>query len=174
MRIPVGDLSDKPLHLVGTVDVALAGDGEKGVPVVREPVAYDLKLFKQESSVLVEGRIEAVVEAPCSRCAQRFPIVVDRRFSEVFAPVNESEGVFPTELDGDDLDLDYYEGDAIDGLQLLAEQIILELPMKILCAEDCRGLCPKCGADLNHADCDCEADADPRWASLKGLLPDQL
>ncbi len=173
MRIVVEDLPDKPLHLVGTVEVALAGVGEIDELVVREPVAYDLKLLEQESSVRVEGRVEAVVEASCSRCAKRFPIAVDRRFSVVFAAANERKAVLPRELDGDDLDLDYYEGDAIDGLQLLAEQIILELPMKILCAGDCKGLCPRCGADLNHADCDCEADVDPRWASLQGLR-DQL
>ena len=173
MRIVVEDLPEKPLHLAGTVEVALAGGGETDGPVVREPVAYDLKLLKQESSVRVEGRLDAVVEASCSRCARRFPIAVDRRFSEVFAAANEREGVLPRELDANDLDLDYYQGGAIDGLQLLAEQIILALPMKILCTENCRGLCPTCGADLNHADCDCEADVDPRWASLKGLQ-DQL
>lgn len=173
MRIVVEDLPNKPLHLLGTVEVTLAGGGKIDELVVREPVAYDLEFFNQESSVRVEGRVEAVVEASCSRCAKRFPIAVDRRFSELFAAANEREVVLPRELDGDDLDLDYYEGDAIDGLQLLAEQIILELPMKILCAEDCKGLCPTCGADLNRSDCDCEAYVDPRWASLKGLR-DQL
>ena len=169
MRIVVEDLRDQPVHLVGTVEVALEGGGETGGPVVRAPVAYDLQLVKQESSVRVEGRVEAVVEASCSRCAKRFPIAVDRRFSELFAAADDRQGVLRRELDGNDLDLDYYQGDAIDGLQLLAEQIFLELPMKILCAEDCKGLCPTCGADLNHIDCDCEANVDPRWASLKGL-----
>ena len=150
VRIPVEDLSDKPLHLVGTLEVAFAGGGETDGLVVRESVAYDLKLLKEESLVRVDGRVEAVVEASCSRCAQRFPIAVDRRFSGVYAAANEREGVLPPELDGDDLDLDYYEGDAIDGVQLLAEQIFLELPMKILCGDECQGLCPRCGADLNH------------------------
>ncbi len=173
MRIVVGDLPDRPLALAGTVEVVLAGGGEANELVVREPVAYDLTLLKGESSVRVEGRIQALVEASCGRCAKRFPVEVDRRFCAVFAAAEAGEGVRPREFDTDDLDLDYYEGEAIDGVRLLAEQIILALPMKILCAEDCKGLCPACGADLNHTDCDCEPDIDPRWDSLKGLR-DQL
>ena len=146
MRIVVEDLSNRPVHLVGTAEVALgAGEGPGGL-VVREPVTYDLTLLKQDSRVRVEGRVEAVVEAACSRCAKRFPIAVDRRVKGVFAAASEGEGVLSRQLDEDDLDLDYYEGDAIDGLQLLAEQIILELPVKILCVEDCKGLCVTCGS----------------------------
>lgn len=173
MRIVVEDLPDRPVHLAGTADVVLEGGAEADELVVREPVAYDLTLLRGESAVRVEGRIEAVVEASCSRCAKRILVDVDRRFSAVFAAADAREGVSPRELDENDLDLDYYEGEAIDGLRLLAEQIILELPMKILCAGDCKGLCLTCGADLNHIDCDCEPDVDPRWASLEGLR-DQL
>ena len=168
MRIVVKDLPERPVRLSGTAEIALAEDLQPAI-FVRAPVGYDLNLNRDGSTVQVEGHVEASVEASCSRCAKRFPIAIDRTFEEVFASASERQGVLPTELDAKDLDLDYYEGDAIDGLQLLAEQILLGLPMKILCVEQCKGLCAKCGADLNQTECDCKADADPRWASLEGL-----
>ena len=61
--------------------------------------------------------------------------------------------------------------DGILNLQELAEaDIILELPSKILCSEDCRGLCPRCGKNLNEGPCDCKPDVDPRWEALRQLL----
>ncbi len=169
MQIVVEELPAAPLRRRGTAEVTLAGDSEPEGFVVREPVSYDLTLTRHGSSVRIEGTVEATLEAACHRCAENVVVAVNRRFSEVFAPANERGGVLPAELDESDLDLDYYEGDAIDGLQLLEEQILLGLPMKILCAEGCKGLCVTCGADLNHTQCNCETDVDPRWSSLQGL-----
>jgi uncharacterized protein len=73
------------------------------------------------------------------------------------------------ELGVDDLETDVYDHDQIDLNALLETETTLGLPMKPLCREECRGLCPTCGASRNAAPCDCAPAADPRWSPLKGL-----
>lgn len=169
VNIVVEDLPDDGRRLSGQATLEILAEESQGELAVRGPVAYDLRVSRLGSTVTVNGRVEATVEADCSRCARRFDILVDRTFDAVFVTSDSGETDHAVELDEDDLDLDYYRGDFIDGLHLLAEQILLEIPMKVLCAEDCRGLCPKCGANFNETDCDCEPTVDPRWASLNDL-----
>jgi uncharacterized protein len=70
----------------------------------------------------------------------------------------------------DDLDVSIYDGEKIDLTDLVREQILLDLPTQILCQEDCKGLCQKCGANLNEVNCNCEEnEIDPRWSALKNL-----
>lgn len=173
MRIVVEELPAAGRRLAGQANVDLPGEQDADELAVREPVRYDLAVSRLGSTVSIEGHLEARVEAACSRCAQRFELPVDRDFKAVFVTSDAGETDRAIELDAGDLDLDYYQGGVIDGRRVLAEQILLEVPMKTLCAEDCRGLCTTCGANLNLTDCDCEAEVDPRWASLRGLR-DQL
>ncbi len=75
------------------------------------------------------------------------------------------------ELQDEDVETSYYENDTIDLNELLREQFYLALPMKPLCADGCRGLCPQCGTNLNTGRCDCApAWEDPRLAPLKALV----
>jgi len=173
VRIIVEELPAAGRRWEGQVNVELAADQDADGLAVREPVRYELAVSRRGSTVSVEGHIEARVEAACSRCGHRFEIPIDRDFKSMFVTAETRETDRAAELDADDLDLDYYQGGVIDGLQILVEEILLEVPMKTLCAEDCKGLCATCGANLNRTDCDCDADVDPRWASLKGLR-DQL
>ena len=74
------------------------------------------------------------------------------------------------EVEEDDLSTAFYENDAIDLGQLMMEQFQLALPMKPLCREDCKGLCPNCGMNLNTGTCDCNVKwEDPRLAALKAI-----
>ena len=173
MRILVEDLPEDEIHRSGNVELDLADYDEDAELSLEGPVAYDLRISRLGSTVTIVGRVEAALRAPCSRCATAVSIPVDRSFEAVFVTADTGEADGGVELDAKDLDLDYYQGGAIDGLRLLAEQIFLELPMKLLCKEDCNGLCAQCGANLNHTDCECEPEVDPRWADLKALR-DQL
>ncbi len=75
------------------------------------------------------------------------------------------------ELEEEDLAVSFYRDDKIDLNQMIWEQVYLALPMKPLCKDDCRGLCPQCGTNLNLSQCNCERDfVDPRLAALKSLL----
>jgi uncharacterized protein len=74
------------------------------------------------------------------------------------------------EVEEADLDEQLVEGDEVDLTEIIREQILLNLPEQVLCKEDCKGLCPQCGANRNLIDCDCgEDEIDPRWAALKNL-----
>ena len=169
MRIVVADLPPEGQHLSGVLDLELEPDPGPDELGLEKPLEYDLEVHRQGKQVRVEGSVAATALARCSRCARRYPLAVERRFTAIYEAAAQSGGGKATELDEDALALDYYEGDAIDGRTLLAEQVLLALPMKLTCAEDCRGLCPRCGANLNETDCNCEKDVDPRLASLKAL-----
>lgn len=118
----------------------------------------------------VEGEIGAEVELECSRCLQ--PVAQSLKFPfrvSFVAPENYSEAK-ETELRGDDLEIAMLESNNVDVAELVREQILLNLPAQIYCAEDCKGLCPQCGANRNLINCQCEEkEIDPRWAALKNL-----
>jgi uncharacterized protein len=103
----------------------------------------------------------------CSRCLESYDatVVAPVETRLVPAPARGEE----RELGVDDLETDVYDHDQIDLNALLETETTLGLPMKPLCREECRGLCPTCGASRNAAPCDCAPAADPRWSPLKGL-----
>jgi uncharacterized protein len=114
------------------------------------------------------GTIKTEVELLCDRCAapQRAPLAVE--FDTSFIP-QEVEAVKAenVELQAEDLILSAYEGGAVDLDELVREQILLALPSRHLCREECKGLCQTCGANLNEKECSCEqGEVDPRWAAL--------
>ncbi|MBM4129290.1 MAG: DUF177 domain-containing protein, partial [Nitrospira sp.] len=89
----------------------------------------------------------------------------------VYHPVEELKAEEEHELRSEELDMGFYSGGGLDLLDLIKEQVMLNLPMKTLCAELCKGICPQCGADLNTGTCECEAKTiDPRLAVLKNLI----
>ena len=91
----------------------------------------------------------------------------DRRYVPAIDSAKEAE----REIAEDDLTTAFYSEGALDVIDMLREQFVLVLPMKPLCAQSCRGLCPDCGANLNRTECGCKPVwDDPRLAPLKGLL----
>jgi len=97
---------------------------------------------------------------------------MNARFELRYVPQPEA-GASDTEreIDEDDLTTSFYREGTLDVVEMLREQFQLALPMKPLCAQSCRGLCPECGANLNRTECGCQPKwEDPRLALLKGLL----
>jgi uncharacterized protein len=118
--------------------------------------------------VRVHGRVGATVPQTCSRCLETFPARVDARVDVRVVPRPATAD--SVELGADDLDVDFYQDDRLDVARLLETETTLGLPMKPLCREDCRGLCPVCGGNRNAEACACRPQAtDPRWAALRGL-----
>ena len=126
---------------------------------------------RKGEEIRLRGTINAEVEVLCDRClaAVRLPLEVE--FDTAFVPQAAEAGrAENVELLTADMGLAAYEGDAVDLDELVREQIMLALPSRRLCREECKGLCPKCGADLNAGECDCErGEVDPRWSALAGL-----
>ena len=169
MKIDISCLEQEPLSFDERFTVVpdrLDGD------VVTAPVAVRLQgeVRADGEVVTVLGRVRADGTVACSRCLDDVEWTVDESFAVEYRwpanpPMEDEIG-----LDEDDLDVSFLEGNEIDLLELAAEQILLALPMRILCDEDCAGLCPTCGANRNRPEpCDCPPEVDPRWQALAGL-----
>jgi uncharacterized protein len=118
-------------------------------------------------NVFIEGTVATAVEMPCCRCLEMARLPLQSSFKYTFAP-SPSRPEKEVELNAEDLDFAYYEGDIIDLDAVISEQILLQIPIKPLCAELCRGLCPHCGINLNTTSCNCQNSVpDERLAILK-------
>ncbi len=122
-----------------------------------EPVVADLTLTSYPGGIEVRGVVSAPWVGECRRCGGAIGSSVRVEVRERFTP----EG-------GTDLDEDAYPmtGDELDLEPMVRDAVMLELPLAPLCAPDCRGLCPRCGANWNLATCDCVPPGDPRWSAL--------
>jgi uncharacterized protein len=132
------------------------------------PVALSFDIRKDKRQFQLSGRVQSTLELPCSRCLEPFRWPVDATFDLRYQPQSLNTGTDEREIQEDDLSTAFYENDAIDLGQLMREQFLLSLPMKPLCGEACRGLCPVCGTNLNRGSCGCRREwDDPRFAGLK-------
>jgi uncharacterized protein len=128
-----------------------------------------LLVEREGTDVSVRGRLAAEVPLACGRCLERFPVRVATAVDTRFVP-RPAGGREELELGSEDLELDFYADDLLNLTQLVETETTLQLPMKPLCREDCRGLCPVCGGNRNLVDCGCEVKfPDPRMAVLKDL-----
>jgi uncharacterized protein len=118
----------------------------------------------------VTGEFKAAVVVSCDRCLRDLFIPVSEPFKLVYVPAAEARGrQGEHEVNEQELEFAYLDGDDLDIDQLIREQLELALPTRILCKEDCQGLCSQCGADLNESACQCEAPVDPRWQAIADL-----
>ena len=130
---------------------------------VTEPVRAEGQVRNTAGVLVMTGSIETTIHGTCDRCASdfdrdiHFPIDVVL-VTELSNEENEDEWVFP--LEGDSADLD----------DIVRTVFVLNLDSKLLCKEDCRGLCHRCGKNLNDGPCSCQKELDPRFAALKQLL----
>ncbi|MCS7233086.1 MAG: DUF177 domain-containing protein [Synergistetes bacterium] len=137
-----------------------------------EEVFVEGGVVKVKEGFMVWGEATTTLKLHCSRCLElfSFPVKVEfeveyRRGEEQFTSSKERS------LNEDDFRISYFAGENIDIEGDIRQFIILSIPMKPLCKEDCKGLCPVCGKNLNEGDCGCERDVeDPRWSALKGLM----
>ena len=137
--------------------------------LVKAPLQVSLSYYRAGSEIFISGTVDAATTAACSRCAEEFDLPSRRRFRYVLAPkVMSDENDFA--LRAEDLEFSFYQGDEIDLTPLIREQVLLELAERPLCREECRGLCPQCGENLNEGDCGCIISGpDPRLAVLRSL-----
>jgi uncharacterized protein len=141
-------------------------EGEK-CDFVLDRIAVACEVRRMKETVFIEGSATTVVETPCSRCLATATLPVSSSFRYTFDPA-PTEAPEECELSAEDLEYAYYEEDSIDLDRLIFEQTILQIPIKPLCLETCRGLCPHCGINLNVAVCHCQdRPFDERLDALK-------
>ncbi len=147
-------------------------DVPEGIGALTAPIRIDARVEKIKHEVRITGRIATHIQMVCSRCLLSHLERLDEEFEVLYLPgVAEKKHLEEVELEEEDLNISYYHGDSISLTDLVREQLLLMLPVKPLCKENCKGLCPSCGKDLNEGDCQCSLHAgDPRLAVLGKLL----
>jgi len=161
-RKPLSEFS----HTFRPDEVPTEGDAYRVVA----PVALSFEIHKDSDRFRLVGRVTTELELLCSRCLEPFRLPIDAPFDLRYLPATEVSADGEKEIEENDLETSYYRDDVIDLNELLREQFYLALPMKPLCTDACRGLCPQCGTNLNTGTCDCApAWEDPRLAPLRAL-----
>ncbi len=130
---------------------------------VSEPVLAEGTIRNTAGVLMMTGSIRTCIHGTCDRCTADFDREIDLPIDAVLVTElaneeNEDEWVFP--LEGDSADLD----------DIVRTIFVLNLDSKLLCKDDCKGLCHRCGKDLNDGPCNCQKELDPRFAALKQLL----
>jgi uncharacterized protein len=168
MLIELSTVGSTPKPLQATCrsdEIDLEDDGE----LVGE-ASFNGELFKEQEKVHLRGTITADVAIACARCLEPVSVHIDEPFKDVFVDASEETTAEEAELAEPDLDESLVIGGTVDLAEAIREQIILALPEMVLCKEECKGLCPKCGSNRNLIDCSCDRDElDPRWAALRDL-----
>lgn len=167
MFIEIEDLKPEPLHVH---HVFPAGEIKfsNSDAVLNEPVTADFILNHKGKDLRVTGAVHAVMQLKCSRCAKEVARDLSAEFDLSYLPQPvgaDAEGEI--ELSYEDMEVAFYDGIAFDVNLMVLEQIALAMPMKVVCREDCKGLCFQCGADLNEGTCSCSRESvDARMGAL--------
>jgi len=148
----------------GAIDLEIDGTA------LKRDIEFEGSTERMGEKAHLRGRISTETEIECTRCLEPVTKGLDIEFDDVFAdPANEPVAD-EIAVAGADLDESIAIDGKIDVAEVIREQIILALPEQTFCRADCKGICPKCGENLNLIDCNCtESESDPRWAALKNL-----
>jgi uncharacterized protein len=135
-----------------------------------EPATVSGQVRLEGHEVLVEGHLKTRAQLECDRCLKPIELPVSADFALEYITGADYESSSVAALSEEELSVSVFDGESIDVDEIAKEQILLAVPARTLCREDCKGICPECGIDRNTGECDCTPkEIDPRWAALKGL-----
>jgi uncharacterized protein len=180
MRIRFDDIPEEGLKLSFSGEVDTLSHALESIPPaegvdISPRVAGELQILVSGEDYFLLGTITAVMQLQCSRCLADFSVQKHIDLNMVVRRGTEKRS--EKEIEESEKDLIYIDGPEIELAEIILQELLLEVPMKPLCREDCPGLCSKCGALKGSAECKCpeEAPADERWAAIarlkKGLAP---
>lgn len=169
MRIDLSRVTTEPVGFAEELDVPPERlDSSEVAAPVRARLAGEVRPIGGGYSV--SGTLDASGSLTCVRCLAAVPWQARESFTFELCRALAADATDEVELDEDDLDRVQLADEELDLEEIAAEQILLALPMRVLCRDDCAGLCPSCGANRNlEGACRCEPEADPRWSALRKL-----
>lgn len=139
----------------------------QATPIV---VSGTAELSESTAEVCVSGHLSTGMEVACDRCLEPSTFPIDTDFRLLYQPAAAGPAEGELALEGPEAEVGFYEGEGLELSSVLREEILLLLPMRRLCREDCKGICPVCGQDRNQVACDCHQEVgDDRWAGLRNL-----
>lgn len=167
MIVNVSEIKDGGLSLNLTRGPGWLGGSEKSeVASVDSDIEFHIDLLRTAGEISVQGKIGFLAIARCSRCLSDVRFDTNLEVKLILSPSDTER----KEEAGGEIDYETYRGRKIDLNDYMREQVNLSLPYKVVCAEDCRGLCSGCGQNLNEQQCSCEThEEDSRFAVLKDI-----
>jgi uncharacterized protein len=143
-----------------------------GVDLGSSAIVLSAHLHLQASVVQVDGELRGQLVLPCQRCLEPATVPIEMRLHKIYTAApepNESKGS-DAAVDDEDIDYAHHDGETVDLWPVLREDLILAVPITVLCQEGCRGLCPSCGIDRNRASCDCQPEhTESPLAALRSI-----
>jgi uncharacterized protein len=124
---------------------------------------------EQISDIRIRAAYRAEFEILCARCVEPVATPVVGNFDLMFRPQAADAESGERAITVDETEIGYYEESGLSLEDVVREQVLLSLPQRTLCKEDCQGLCPRCGQNRNLETCTCDTSSDPRWSALAGL-----
>jgi uncharacterized protein len=176
MFIEIRELELHPVHFeeelgAGVIDLGPDLRQCSGLRVAGQAELIEEHHGKRQriKDIRVSGDLNTSVELLCARCLEPVVQDVSRKFDLLYRPLGVDAGKEELSVTATEAEVSYYQGEGLLLEDALREQVLLALPLKVLCREDCKGLCPHCGNNLNQEPCSCEAEEDLRWAALKDI-----
>ena len=177
MLITPLQLVDEPLEfneVIPAGQLDYAADIRQVGPLPVNGVADLLIEHRSSSSHVNDIRLRANYSADfeilCARCVDPVKVPLSGDFDLIFRPEAADADAGERSITADETEIGYYQESGLSLEDVVREQVLLSLPSRTLCTADCKGLCPRCGQNLNQAKCSCdEAPADSRWNALAGL-----
>jgi len=122
------------------------------------------------ADIRLKGRYAGAFQVPCARCLEPVEVPLSAEFDLIFRPIGVDADGPERSISASETEIGYYQKDSLLLEDVLREQVLLSLPVRTLCKPDCKGLCPRCGANRNTQPCSCDQGlVDPRWEALTGL-----
>jgi len=177
MEFKVTELEREPVEFdlaLGPGAVDLGEEAQQVGPLAtngRAEVIHEHRGPKEVvADIRLKGSFSGKFEVPCARCVEPVEIPLAADFDLIFRPIGVDGGASERSISAPETEIGYYQEDSLLLEDVLREQVLLSLPVRTLCSEDCKGLCPRCGANRNTQPCTCETGpSDPRWEALAGL-----
>ena len=137
---------------------------------VTQPAEVKGNVNQAGHEVFVSGHVETRAQLECDRCLQLVELPVSADFALEYITGSDYESSSAAVLSEEELAVSVFDGESIDVDEIVKEQILLAVPARTLCREECKGICPECGTDLNARQCNCaDEEVDPRWAALQSF-----
>lgn len=172
MIVDLRSILDSPRHFDLTLEADWwqGGNGDDQILGLDGPLVASFTMSKTGTKYFLEGRLRGRFRIKCDRCLESYPRDVEDDFRIFLAPGPLDTDQSEVELLEEDLSVDFVTDEGIDLEEIIREQVYLSLPIKSLCRQDCSGLCPICGTDLNKKNCGCRREeGHPGFSKLKGL-----
>src|SRR5687767_720104 len=137
---------------------------------VTQPAEIKGNVKQAGHEVFVSGHVETRAQLECDRCLKLVELPVSADFALEYITGSDYESSSAAALSEEELAVSVFDGESIDVDEIVKEQILLAVPARTLCREECKGICPECGTDLNARQCNCaDEEVDPRWAALQSF-----